>query len=507
MNALSTEPTVETPVARQGWARRIWPDALAGPEGLLAIAFIVLLAFLPFGDAGRSVSSWAVNAMALGTLVLLRELMALRTGAQPGVPLKRLLGPGALFVAVVLFCHVQGLEVPAVVGHPVWAIAGDALGAPMPARISIDTDATSLATLRLVTAACAFWIAVHLSADVSRALIILSAVVAISTTATMLGLWVAVSAGTMRGVSSVDLIDAAAEAFGNRNVFATYAGIGSIVALALLWRRFQTPIERYGSTPRLVLLGLLRGSSGLGAVLIGSICLLLAAVMASGSRGAILSTVLAALVLSALMLARRQRSERRRNVAILILSLAGFCVALLAFGDVVLWRLAKIGLYDASRMALAETTLTAISSSPWFGYGYGTFGAIFPMFRDDPATIWNSWSSAHNVYLETAAELGLPATVLLVCSVGWIVSACLRGAQARRRYRALPAAGASVAVLVLVHAAVDFSLAVQAVNLTFATILGVGFAQAVRREEGASMRHAFPREDNWQVASARNRIG
>ncbi|MCZ8108120.1 MAG: O-antigen ligase family protein [Burkholderiales bacterium] len=473
----------------------------------MTIALIVLLALLPFGDAGRTVPSWAMNAVAFGTLLLLRELIALRPGAQPGVPIKRLLRPGALFIVVVLFCYLQTVAVPAIVGHPVWTVAAETLGGAISARLSIDPDATSLATLRLITAACAFWIAAQLAAHVARALILLYAVVAIGTATTILGLWDAASAGTLRGVSSVALIDVAAEAFGNRNVFATYVGMASIVALALLWRRFQIPHERSGSTSRLVVLALLRGINGMGSVLIGATCLLLAAVMASGSRGAILSTCLSAVVLSVLMLGRRHHGERRRNVAIMILSLAGFVAAVLAFGDVVLWRLAKVGLYDQSRMALAETTLTAIGSSPWFGYGYGTFGAVFPMFRDDPATIWNSWSSAHNIYLETAAELGIPVAVMLAGAVGWIVWECLRGAQARRRYRALPAAAASVAVLGFVHAAVDFSLAVQAVNLTFATILGVGFAQAVRREEGASIRRESTPEDNWRVASARNRIG
>lgn len=507
MNTLSTDPSVGTPIVRSGGARRFWPAALAGPEGVLTIAVIVLLALLPYGDAGRTVSSWATNAVAFGTLVLVRELIALRSGAQPGVPIKRVLRPGMLFLVVILFCYAQTITVPSTVGHPVWTVAAETLGWSIPSRLSIDPDATSLATLRLVTAACAFWLAAQLAADVARALVLFYAVVAIAAVTTVVGLWDAASAGTLRGVSSVALIDAVAEAFGNRNAFATYAAMGGIVALALLWRRFQVPLERSVSTPRLVVLGLLRGVSGIGAVLLGAICLLIAAVMASGSRGAMLSTGLAAIVLSALMLGRRHHSDRRRNMAILILSVAGFVAAALAFGDVALWRLANVGLYDRSRMAVAETTLTAIGSSPWFGYGYGTFGSVFPMFRDDPATIWSSWSSAHNIYLETVAELGIPAAALLAGVIGWIVWECLRGAQARRRYKALPAAAASVSVLAFVHAAVDFSLAVQAVNLTFATILGVGFAQAVRREEGASIRRATSPGGNWQTSEALNRIG
>lgn len=480
---MSTERTVAPHLRRDGWVAPVWSRALAGPEGVLTLLLVVLLAALPLGDAGRSAWTWSVNAMAFGILVLARELLSLRSGAAPGVPLKRFVPAAVPFVLVIGFCVLQTVPLPTSLGHPVWSVAGDALGTQRGARLSIDPDATSLATLRLMTAACAFWIAAHLSADPARALLILGVVVAIGAAVTVWGLWTAASGEPLRGSGSVALIDVVAERFGNRNVYASYAGMVSVVALALTWRRLQKPFERGAEAPGLMILGLLRACSGVGMVLIAAYGVLVTAVVASGSRGAILSTALATAVLAALMLAPRHRGERRRALLHVLVSIAGFVAALLAFGDVALSRLGRIGLSDPSRVAVAETTVAAILASPWFGTGYGTFPALFPMFRDDPATIWNSWSSAHNVYLETAAELGLPVAVLLMASVGAVVWSCLKGAPSRKRYRAIPAAGASAAVLAFVHASVDFSLSVQAVNLTLATILGVGFAQAVRRDE------------------------
>lgn len=499
---------VDAPAVGWGTPLKALPEALRGPEGAISVSLFIVLALLPFGDAGRSVPSWGLNAVAFGVLVMARELVSLRPGAQPGVPVMRFLVPGGLFVAVVLWCTVQEFPVPSWFGHPVWALAGEALGSDLPARLTIDPEATSLATLRLLTAACAFWVAAHLAADVTRALIILHVVVAISAMVSIYGLWTTASDGlALSGASSAAVVDRVGEPFGNRNSFATYAGMGFIVALALLWRRYQIPAEQFGSARRRILVGLLQGSAGVGALLISASLLLVAGVIASGSRGAMLATGLAVAVLAILMMAGRNRTERRRNAAIALVSVAGLGVALLTFGDLVISRLGQVGLYDQGRGTLAQTTIAAVQASPWFGYGHGTFPAVFPMFRDDPASIWTRWTSAHNVYLETTVELGLPAAMLLFAAVGWIVWDSFKGAVIRKRYRTVPAAAASAAVLALVHASVDFSLSVQAVSLNLAIILGVGFAQSVRPSSGASVRHPDRDLGGLNVTSARRRGG
>ena len=54
----------------------------------------------------------------------------------------------------------------------------------------------------------------------------------------------------------------------------------------------------------------------------------------------------------------------------------------------------------------------------------------------------------------------------------------MRAAVSRRRDATAPTVAASAALLVGVHAMVDFSLQIEAVTLTFMALLGAGVAQS-----------------------------
>ncbi len=54
-----------------------------------------------------------------------------------------------------------------------------------------------------------------------------------------------------------------------------------------------------------------------------------------------------------------------------------------------------------------------VMAQPLFGFGPGTFADVYPLFR--PVGLWNTFNPfAHNEYLQTAAECGLPAMVLVL---------------------------------------------------------------------------------------------
>jgi hypothetical protein len=67
---------------------------------------------------------------------------------------------------------------------------------------------------------------------------------------------------------------------------------------------------------------------------------------------------------------------------------------------------------------------------------------------------------------------------MLLASVVVLVGHCIQGATARLEGATVPRVAAGVAVLVGVHALVDFSLQIQAVALTFIAVLGAGVAQS-----------------------------
>ena len=84
--------------------------------------------------------------------------------------IRQIKAPAALFAAVVLWILFQNATwTPGWLHHPIWQMTADALDRPIDGSISVDRDLTTLALLRLITAASVFWIAMQLCRDASRA--------------------------------------------------------------------------------------------------------------------------------------------------------------------------------------------------------------------------------------------------------------------------------------------------------------------------------------------------
>jgi O-antigen ligase len=132
-----------------------------------------------------------------------------------------------------------------------------------------------------------------------------------------------------------------------------------------------------------------------------------------------------------------------------------------------------------------------IADRPGTGHGYGTYEQTFRLYQDRSAGLFLV-DKAHNTYLEHAAELGVPATVLLYLGPLILFLFCLRGVFMRRRGKIFPLLAVSATVLVAVHALVDFSLQIPAIAVTYAAILGMGVAQSIpsvkAHEPGTSLR-------------------
>lgn len=125
-----------------------------------------------------------------------------------------------------------------------------------------------------------------------------------------------------------------------------------------------------------------------------------------------------------------------------------------------------------------SATLTGISDNPYlgYGYGYGSYESTFRLYRTKE--IRGNYNKAHNTYLENIFELGIPAASALFLSIFLIALKCLTGVWSRQRNWIYPAIGFSSTVLVAAHSFVDFSLQIPAVAVTYAAILGAGFAQS-----------------------------
>jgi hypothetical protein len=152
----------------------------ASTERVLLWAFIAWLAWCPFWFGGAVLLAWGINAVLFPGLVVIYELSLLIRGARHPVAIRQIKLPAALFVAVVLWILVQNATwTPNWMHHPIWQMTADALGRPVEGSISVDRELTSLALLRLITAASVFWLALQLCRDASRANLLLVSIAAI----------------------------------------------------------------------------------------------------------------------------------------------------------------------------------------------------------------------------------------------------------------------------------------------------------------------------------------
>ncbi|MBI2902031.1 MAG: O-antigen ligase family protein [Candidatus Methylomirabilis oxyfera] len=110
-------------------------------------------------------------------------------------------------------------------------------------------------------------------------------------------------------------------------------------------------------------------------------------------------------------------------------------------------------------------TLDIIKDHPWVGTGIGTFPIAIKLYQRAP---YVSGLYAHNHYLQTAAEMGLPALAGLLLFLGFLVRRgwrIIRSLEPRSAERSL-ALGLAVGLLAsALHAAVDLGWSYPAVAL------------------------------------------
>jgi putative inorganic carbon (hco3(-)) transporter len=136
----------------------------------------------------------------------------------------------------------------------------------------------------------------------------------------------------------------------------------------------------------------------------------------------------------------------------------------------------------ASRVDLWSDTMKVMADHPVFGIGPANWGAIASSYG------WTEGKSAHSVWMETAAEAGIPAALLLMLFFGLAVAKLWPIARARQteanRYEIILASGVILAI-------VGFSVSGQFVSVPtlevpyYVTMLGVAMLKHKYREAAA----------------------
>ena len=438
---------------------------------------LVLLAPLPLGS--NRPWAWSLLAVAAALLAAAWSVLVLCGRSRAPVSPERLRAALVLFGAALGWALCQTVVVlPPPLWHPLWAEAAGALGInPAVGMISVDPAATLTAVMRLASYGLIFWLAVQLGRSRTRAREGVTAVAVAGLVYALYGIMVYFAGWEqILGLKKWAYVGDLTSTFVNRNAYGAYASLGMICCVALcvdaLRPRRSEPQRRIGELAETVLV---RASPFLVAALVLGTALLL-----SHSRGAFLCTGLA---LGVLMLIFTASKVLRPRLAILltaaILTIGG--VTLVTSGDVTVQRLSETGAPnsgDEDRPNAYRLTIRAILDAPWTGHGFGAFQPAFQPYRDTSLSSAVEWDYAHNVHLETAMDLGLPAALALYGALAVVVAGCFRGLRRRRRDHLYPATALAALTLLAAHGMVDFSLQMPAIAATLALLLGIGFAQS-----------------------------
>jgi O-antigen ligase len=473
------------PTAEISDANRLPGKSAGRTERALLWGFIAGLTWCPFWFGGSVLLAWGINAVLFPGLVVIYELSLLIRGEHHPVAIRQIKWPAALFAAVVLWILIQNATwTPEWMHHPIWRMTADALDRPVEGSISVNRELTSLALLRLLTAASVFWLALQLCRNAARANFLLVSIAAVICAYGVYGLVAAwLTPGRVlwfkNSYTQIWPRGVVTSTFVNPDSFSAYAGTGFVLFCGLILRFYRDEFVTAGGSIRFRIAAFIEATGQKGLVLFAGAAVTLIALLLTASRGGIAATCFGLCVLGTLTLRRRKQQFAQSGVIITIVVGALLVGAMFFFfGDLVLGKISQAGFHDQGRLGLYLITMGSILAAPWLGYGYGTFVDIFPMFRDQSMSTFGQWTAAHDTYLEVFQGLGLIFGPILVATVAILVWRCLKGAATRQTNETLPCVVSAVACLLGAHALIDFTLQLQAIAITFMALLGAGVAQS-----------------------------
>jgi serine/threonine protein phosphatase 1 len=456
----------------------------------------VLLAWAPLPLASNRPLFWAGNALLASAclgLFLLGEVIRPHRPSLDWRPAALMAFGLAVWVAWMILQTVPHL--PRTLWNPVWTLFPPPVSG-VDGTISADPAATWDAIAQVTPIGFLAILAFRLGASRTRAETLLRVVVLVSVGIALYGF-----AARFLGLKQAFLISDDPYAgyltgtFVGRNAAATYFILGLSSALGLLEARLQDEyVDRIGARRPSAFRAVGRATPYLLATAV-----LLAALLDTGSRGGFIAGGVALGIFALLQVWRRSN----RVLAFIIFAGVGAVVAgtLIVASDTLLRRL-EPGLSTPDRLPAYRDVLDMIAALPWRGQGAGTFAEVYPLYHLRAPFEW-IWTRAHNSYLQMAAELGVPVTILLTVIALGLGRYLLRGAI--RSVDPVPAATAATvaAAAVAVHSTVDFSAQIQAVGLTLAVLIGAGLGQVATRRAPPIVEGAGEGDATREIPSVR----
>lgn len=431
---------------------------LASERGAIgALVALVLLAVVAFGASDVTVAALfgLLQAGFLGVLLLCcgwaRRVPIVLTSPWPGL----------LFLGVLLATAWPLTPFGPGGAHPVWRYLADGGGA-----MTVDRSSLVLNLTRLAGLACLFLAAQIIGASQTRR--------------RALVWWLMLGLAAYAAVAILDHVSLRA---GRRltgtllspNTIATLMGVSAVFAVMFFYQALERargrPLDRLG----------LDASLSLAAAAIFFVALALTA-----SRAGIFATVVGL----AVFLGWQVLAQGRKARTIVILGGAAVILAMVGIAmrsaDLTAARLENLEGDIAVRKAIFEAHWGAFLSSPWFGFGLGSFPIVNQLVETSGnLAVLFDVRATHNLYLQWLEEGGLVGSLAMLA---WFVGALWRlGREAIRPGAAGGLARATIAatVIVLIHGLSDFAVQVPALQGVFALALGAMTAPLARRGSGA----------------------
>ncbi len=265
--------------------------------------------------------------------------------------------------------------------------------------------------------------------------------------------------------------------FNNPNSLAGYLVVLLPLSLALLWRGLR---ENRGEGPRWEAIG------GLFGTLLMGLALLL-----TGSKAGILAALIGLMVFAVIAPRPSSRASRiaRRAAAIGVLVVVLLAVLLPPIRARITTAFSTQSHSAAFRWYTWLGTIDMLKARPLLGFGPGTFQYAYPRYARAGFT-----QMAHESYLQWAAEMGIPAALLLLATLLLIARTIWRRLRVSdATARLIPAAALAGLCGFALHNLVDYPWYVSATGATMWALLGIAIAQ------GEDVPHPRPFGPYWRA--------
>lgn len=462
-------------IARTGAIETQGVASGTGQKGVNTALFwylLTILAIAPLPLGSNRPFFWGLWALAIGLGGVVYTLVLGRKREQFRVRLSALGLPVALFAVVCLYLVVQILPIAQFLG------LGEitANGVTVEARtISLAPAATILMLIRQLTFGLLFFLVMQISVNDQRRSLLINSLLIVALAYAAYGLYNLTTGDTILGMPKWGYPNVATGTFVNRNSFATYLGLGAIIALTQVGRLLVRQAMRHKDDGRI------QGNASWIALYAIAFIVLVATLIATESRMGLAATLAGSVVVVLLTgWGMRQFKAMLYSVPAIVVVLAG---GFIVYGGRLVDRLGTVDADTELRGALYAQVVDLIRLRPLAGFGGGAFEQAFPLVHQAPVSFDLIWQKAHSTYLSLWAELGLivgSLPLLAVALLAWRMLASLRAGRGSWSSQTIALGAITVCG---VHSLLDFSLEIEAVAFTFVALLAAGTATA--RPKGA----------------------